>query len=934
MSSDSGSECGRELGEMDSTRECLHFKQPILLEIYDFKFRCKELENKTSLQAPSESDFVNVLKSLSNIVKQKRVKSEFRGMNADLTLDDELYDHGVLPIDSFSEKEIDACSLAALGLDFVPELSHFCLGWFTEYGCALVCESSSVMPCFRTLFLVVQSERKESSSGIMCSPGSRPLRCGEYPESQISTLMDRIKQIMSMTSGARTPEYVCEVVRNVISREGGSKKSNELPKTCISSGSNKCENTSFKSWHLVLSVFAWLLSRPSDILFEKLMLHLDLHALSFKLDQMASEEFQSILRNSDIDQAMCIITSATIRVTSFADRRFDIQAVAAEIWTGRSRLESIVQRLSCAAAKEYDLPGTIEVHRSPVLLPVLRTLDIPESSVSLDMIRKQAIETLQPFCRFSSITKTFVDVLTWIYHMKAFRETSTMRHESCLTIIFSINSFIFGKALLLSTRFSIMNDCEIEALHEIINEYCLVLSEWLGSKESMDSFYVCQRSNEMLVVWIAGAILHRQAVNAYPLLGSFRIPQCWKDLANLVLDDKAAIDAMHQLAAYMRGFNAKAERPAIFCLSSPSSTFEFAIQFSSGSVDVDKRLAVERTLEVTRKQAHWVLVEEKKIMAQSIRAKLSQLETELLYSQTEAELLSTAYEVARRNLQRERQNSASGLFFASLSTSATRNLSRKKTAARIALEAANQTCQQLRKQISTWTAQLAATLEPPAFVVNTLPAEDSQARLVLFFFLMPAKIDFYSRLSVYSQKMLLPRLPWKNHVFNFQDMHNRIATEKFIISWAGHYNAHSHHRRVAAEHHLILYPKGYGIPNSFGPNSVDNISDSQQCMWFPAFSPGLAIPGNTNPYLVSQKWTREFYAEKLPVSFRAFQWALDHPDDTGAASARGNTTISQQEQLEGFDKQALITLGTIRSYPNQQVRKVIGCLQCTTACHG
>ncbi|KAF0705129.1 Aste57867_7127 [Aphanomyces stellatus] len=370
------------------------------------------------------------------------------------------------------------------------------------------------------------------------------------------------------------------------------------------------------------------------------------------------------------------------------------------------------------------------------------------------------------------------------------------------------------------------------------------------------------------------------------------------------------MDALLVVARYIRRMN-QASSKKLFCLTSIESTIEFSRLFAEQDAEMRGRWQEEDAAMKRRMTSYMDQVHAKQTHVAKLRAQLPTLRAE-----NEAARLAVAPAEASEAQERAYWKYHCGRRY----TTEWYAWRKCQTAARAARGAWNQTYRQLQSQ----EQQIADTIQVPPFVTSPLPETKDKALSVLFFFMIPPHLNVLSRLAAAAQYTLVPRPP--GHVTSV----NSISVPSPPTSWAQHYNMYSNATLEcpsAVDRHWIIYPKGLAVPRQWGPSTVDGIVLAHPSFWFPTgFDHGAVWAAGLNPLLCPREKTIEFFTHQLnSTTDRHLQWALECPQNAHqGASDRGNLVYANiHMKPTTFSKKEFIAFGSLRSFPNQQMRKLL-----------
>ncbi|KAF1791212.1 Protein of unknown function DUF3638 [Phytophthora cactorum] len=240
--------------------------------------------------------------------------------------------------------------------------------------------------------------------------------------------------------------------------------------------------------------------------------------------------------------------------------------------------------------------------------------------------------------------------------------------------------------------------------------------------------------------------------------------------------------------------------------------------------------------------------------------------------------------------------------------------------------AAMSALQRVAKYIRGWNEE---TKGPQLFLMmNQKPTFDfapvkEDAIQVIFMLTMPRNLEILGSLCLTAQRAIAP-------------VESTTETKQLpslsAITWWQFYCQHAPAQAVhATTKEFTVMPGSFYLPERYGPKPIDGLTNVAQfkseCVADPILrgtvltwkdSTGVTL----NPFNASSTSVIDSFIERMPQSFKDFQWinAWHGQDNT-----RGNMVYANlHKRPEELEKTSFIALGSLRSYPNQQFRK----LQC------
>ncbi|EEY58354.1 uncharacterized protein PITG_01010 [Phytophthora infestans T30-4] len=400
-------------------------------------------------------------------------------------------------------------------------------------------------------------------------------------------------------------------------------------------------------------------------------------------------------------------------------------------------------------------------------------------------------------------------------------------------------------------------------MQSLVITYQKVANEWRQLPQKTSELKVEQRSREMLVMWIAFCLVHKRCVSQVPLCAEYNIALDWKDLRVAVLRDRAAISALQRVAKYIRSWNEETKGLPLFDLTNQSATFGFARKFGLNSASIVDTYDREVNIWEAHVKSKWNEIAQKKTRATELRAQISRLDENLESKQNE--------------LAEEK---------------------RLKTV--------------LKKVLVT-----------PSPLTRPLPPVKDDAIQVIFMVTMPRNLEILGSLCLIAQRAIAPFDPTTEM---------RALPSVSSCSWWQFYCQHAPSQAVrATTKEFAVMPSSFHLSDRRGPKTIDGLTNIAQlkaeCVIDPMLR-GTALTWNDptgvtlNPFNATSKSVTDSFIEQMPQLFEDFQWMNAWPGDD---DTRGNMVYANlHKRPEEFEKSLFIALGSMRSYPFQQFRK----LQC------
>ncbi|RHY27783.1 hypothetical protein DYB32_006532, partial [Aphanomyces invadans] len=625
-----------------------------------------------------------------------------------------------------------------------------------------------------------------------------------------------------------------------------------------------------------------------------------------------------------IDCIMNLVDAIALGAIDMDDHGASVAEITTQLQTVRANLDATYVRTKDTQAKQLEMTPTkpTDVAVPGMATDVLDPKVSPSKPMTTQERRARALAycgSLPTYSCHDKVTSaSFEQMQTWINshpRLKAGHDP-----DACLLVLYEVHTLMWSCAKLLASSKCPMDlsPTDVLALDALVQTYSGMVTAWLesngGGHHQMMSML---RSYEVVVTWVGYCLVHQHCARAFPLVSEYATALSWKDLGCLVLPDKRAVDAAREVARYIRRVNTAAPLP-LFSLAAIDGTIEFARRFGEINPAIQQRWVDESNAVKAEMDEYMDKVRAKQAQAAVLRAELPSLESAVLAARITKDEATQALAQAVIDFPEVRQYYSRRKFYIQKSD--------EVLAAECIATDASQRLQRAEQALEAKKAEIARVIVPPRYVVCPLPETADRARSVLFFFLAPTELNTLARLSAASQYTLVPRAPG----LIVQDV--KVAHPP--TSWAQHYNAKMFQRRgchKASLGHWFSFPLAIRIPSTWGPNNVDGITHAHPSFWFPTqFELGLHWSQQLNPFLVHRSHMRAFFTEQLKD--RKLQWLMECPAPaTAGDSARGNLSYANLHMMpREMSKTEYLTLGLLRAFPNQQVRKIVQALYAST----
>jgi hypothetical protein len=658
------------------------------------------------------------------------------------------------------------------------------------------------------------------------------------------------------------------------------------------------------AWPLVKIAFGFVLG--NFLLLEKALLWLDLTlAVHYGkgLDSVQMDEIEVVYN---------ILDSVIVEATKFAapnvQYQYNMSKINQEATSLRDDLSKLIEKNCEFTHQKYqmDLDKEYEIaHQFAGMAPPKKLIG------TTNIATKEEIET--KVWNNISITIPFVAPKTHQFSA-LLKYMDSQNTRNILLTMNIIQDFFFEQSKsLIGTDLVPLS--EANSIQILVKKYNTVLSKWLETKESNYLMKTKYKSSLVLMCWIAMCLVHKSSIDVHPLLNEYQIPNLYSELAILVLDLKNASDAVLAVSNYIECQNKK-KKAALFGGGSQESTLSFSTLFARNDEKMLDILVQEKKFAKIRTIKRWDVILEKKRALKVLREELKHLKANELTLLNSYNAIKSSYETEyRRN--------------ADYITEYERSLDKQsKEAYSLFVSAKN--------NVESKNSQINNTKKAPPFITNPLPSNDDLAFPVVFFLNCPDLIRIYGELSFLAQEVLLlgKKMPWKTTCTS---------------PWRIYYELHDGNFGCKP-FEVTLHPN-MKIPNAKGSENVDYISNENDGVFYPDLESEFAWK-DSNPFLAKKQEIIKNFTEEAPKGDKVTEeapkgdkvteeapkgdkvaeeapkgdkvpiddsWMIDFPVSN---RARGNIPFTRQNKRGGFNKENFLTLGSIRSYPNQQLRKI------------
>lgn len=810
----------------------------------------------------------------------------------------------------------------------LSEIGDVGVTWFPVYGCSLRAEVTSVAAIVLKLVFPdgwthVQHFLPSGECVHSAVPTKiRVLMCGQLDPACYAdfdqTLQHELDQARTRTGSQRsaatndvghqkTPQFIAAIVKKALAAVDGGCAGSFAPRGGTTDvGQHTGGQPRDTCWPVVAATLQCDL-RDGGLLWLKALASFELSLLQTEL-RSVEQGFQAsgadgreccvTKQCNKIDDAFFMLQAVARRSVALMDVNHDVSELQKECDRIRGVLDNLVGKASRLLVRVYTLPDTASLTKwcgqsETIQLALPSAIDLRQTCQSSSEVHQYAMINLGhgDFVDASSIQ--FADFSLWVNSTKASQSPYAL-----VVVLRSVESFIISMSKLLDECWP-MTQCLPRELQQLMTEYAACVDLYSKLPSSNAHLVVEQHSAMLVVKWIGFCLVHQWCCTAFPLLRQFNIALDWTNLGVAVLSDRATIEALQHVAQYIRAWNSKTRLP-IFHLSKQEGTIQFARQYSASDATLRQHYEQDQQAWRSKVDAMWNMVLGKQQKAKTLRQAIAAEEVELADSRSE---LKEAQQDCRYDstwYERDRIRNAKATVRGHEST------------------------------LKSLRAQLNRALQMPSSLVKALPYDETEALTILFFLDMPRELEILGEVCISAQLALCPMQPSKEMKTVSKTLHGHTT-------WLEHVTKNRASGAPSFSVKTFPLSRNFGsIPQDRGPRTVDGVSSKSSyenhCVWSPTFgtscmrwtSPhGYAV----DPFGVTIGDVRRTYTEPLPRAFAQLQWMNDYP----GGATRGNMVYALPEHCPiGFDKEAYTTLGSLRAFPNQQVRKLLCALRADT----
>ncbi|KAI8893829.1 hypothetical protein BC833DRAFT_652595, partial [Globomyces pollinis-pini] len=680
----------------------------------------------------------------------------------------------------------------------------------------------------------------------------------------------------------KTPSFICSLIDCVIEESeeymprGGT---TDVGLHTGGIGRNTC-------WHLVKAVMKDALG----IAAQKVMFYFHLDVLQKYLNTV----HPSTLSQSEINNTLVIYNCAVVEARQFlALRNIDFNHLEKPLKIFRQKIEDMLHSFSECKVAEVVLANLTDQLIYPDLPSVTPLRAFNTVSDPLE-VRNRSLGNIG-YIPILGDTKEFRELSNWLTTIELFKNDN-----KDTLIITTIQTFFYKNANYLSDPLWPFGTDIISTLNNIIEIYEKSFNEWISSSTTKDVMIVKHHSERLIVYWLSCCLIHRQCLIDCYLLRDYALPINSNDMRICVLDTEISRNALKILTDYIDSYSLK--ESTIFSLEIQQGTFQFGLDFAKSSSAITASYRAEKLRIKKQKEDYMKVVSVKKSKAAQLRAEHATISFQKNKAINERDIQYNKFQDAIRGRHGKRYLDGIDKELQSLKS----NLDHLSQ-----LEAAK-------------AHQIAQVIVSPNFIISPLPSVEKEALKILGLLFLTSELNIFSKFCLMAQSKLTD-LNWKGQ--KSEEYHNYIKTLKLPSigrTWAHHYQTYSN--RSSPNLNYLICPKNMVVPISFGPKTIDNISDVSQISWYPdQFESFLHVSEGFNWFHSDMKWTQIFFSET--ISDDKLQWVIDFPDTGTYSSSRGNYVFSQLEfKPNKLTKLQFYAVGSLRSFPNQQIRKLIDIL--------
>ena len=485
-----------------------------------------------------------------------------------------------------------------------------------------------------------------------------------------------------------------------------------------------------------------------------------------------------------INAVMTVLSSAVLQASHLITQGLKMAAFEARCVLVRFELEQQRDKRMQSLAKQFVLPSLsgvdLRCRNLELKLPRETVADCNTNTSNRDMIRKR-VEANSGWLPAPPEMNARA-ILSWVADA---RIQPNVGQSASLLALRTVERFFFQSACESLHEGATAQSMPLTTLRDIVLQYRLIAVSFRRSPDGSALMRTELLSRELLVVWTAACLVHKETRHNERLLQDYAIPLDPCDLVHLVLSERLAIDAMRQVVAYLRD-NRRAST-CVFSMREIDSTFEFAQFRAEASPEIKNALEVERARAIARAQVHRDTVVKKQKDLRRMDEELENLKVSLQ--------LHKSSESWNHNCWK---------------------------------------CEGIEAQIQRKKAEIERTEIPPDGVLQPLPRDESLSMQILFFLQMPVNFQVLSHMLFMAQQMLLPETAEVTLLDEGQgetkdDINRRIMCNAPETVWRAYYLSSSMNR---AEDTQVELGSCEPVPKKWYPGNVRQFNEGTG-IWYP-----------------------------------------------------------------------------------------------------
>ncbi|KAL7472894.1 hypothetical protein ACHAXS_014340 [Conticribra weissflogii] len=758
-----------------------------------------------------------------------------------------------------------------------------------------------------------------------------------YVEAQAVTGNDRSSRGGDRLGHQRTPAFIHALFRKAFGAQNVAPRGG-FTDVGLHTGGEKRDT----AWPLVFSILRQLLYTTSsngspEYFSSKISAYFGLYVAKVTLDQYLGDKgsFREVSNapHKLLDFAYRILQSAARKASMLADDGIDM--VHFRVWSKELR-DSILFESSDQSSKfskQFVIPDTYDAVKGKI---EDFKIQLPkESRLSKDDVLS---ETMIHGLEVKNLGAIGIPNLLSLEGVATWATSNSSKAKSQLESIHfmrTVENLVWDYAEDFSKTLAID---QLEQLASLVDQYRSVLHHFIRNKECSGLSIVGLRSREVLMVWIDYCVIHASTVQMHRDEMSINgVALNFGDLRHLVLSRPEEWEIVRNVSKYL---NASGNSRPVFSLCDEHSTFEMGARVALASPEMQEIWRQEQHDAKCRVEGHWNEVLKKKERAATLRSEISTLHTEI--SHTSSQLARKQNELAAHEAAWSWKNRHRRLYNKMAKEES--HLSCENEVNKLSRE-----LNHLNSKLRSKQSDLERTIQAPPPVLQPLPQQKNTAMAIIFFLYMPREFQLLSKFSFTAKQVLLPD-NWSScwggklgdEKVNISGVVTRASHCQF--SWTDYYNSHQqsiyhtpHNRRRGKDFFLSLRSIEKVVPKTVGSQCIDYMYGKDDGIWCPdALSPRMAWFGGNlsfdvhsgqeiNPFAsVDHYCIVSHFTERLGSKSSDLQWALIQTGDDYINLSRGNLPYSSQHSKPAWlTRNQYISLGSMMSYPNIQLRNIL-----------